>query len=371
MSSTRLASADVFVVGGGPAGVAAAIAARRRGFDVLVADSCRPPIDKACGEGIIPDGLAAAAALGLELPICRGFHFRGIRFQEGDLSVAASFPGGPGVGIRRTILHEALVERAAEAGVRFAWGSHVTGIGDGRVTMDGRTIHTRWIIGADGGQSRVRRWAGLEAGGPSRIRFGFRRHYRVAPWSEYMEIHWGQRGQLYLTPVAPDELCVVLISRHAHWRLDDALPEFPEIGRRLAGAVGSAERGGASITRRFPSVSRGRVALIGDASGSVDAITGEGLCLLFQQAVALADALQEGDLASYERAHRRIGRRPRVMAGLMLLLDGRARLRSRTLHAFTQKPDLFEGMLASHIGQLSPARLATHGLSLGWQILNA
>ena len=52
-------STDVFVIGGGPAGLAAAIAARRRGLDVTVADCSVPPIDKACGEGIMPDGLAA------------------------------------------------------------------------------------------------------------------------------------------------------------------------------------------------------------------------------------------------------------------------------------------------------------------------
>ena len=56
-------STDVFVIGGGPAGLAAAIAARQRGFDVLVADGAEPPIDKACGEGLLPDGLAALERL--------------------------------------------------------------------------------------------------------------------------------------------------------------------------------------------------------------------------------------------------------------------------------------------------------------------
>ena len=58
---------DVFVVGGGPAGLASAIAARRNGFDVVIADSARPPIDKACGEGLMPDGVAALRRIGVEL----------------------------------------------------------------------------------------------------------------------------------------------------------------------------------------------------------------------------------------------------------------------------------------------------------------
>src|SRR5438105_7308201 len=44
---------DVLVIGGGPAGLTAAIAARLKGFDVAVADAAHPPIDKACGEGLM------------------------------------------------------------------------------------------------------------------------------------------------------------------------------------------------------------------------------------------------------------------------------------------------------------------------------
>src|SRR4029077_21153197 len=127
----------------------------------------------------------------------------------------------------------------------------------------------------------------------------------------HMEIHWGDACQLYVTPIAAGEVCVVLISRDPHLRLEDALPQFPEVAQRLASAGPlKLERGGVTASRRLKAVYRGNVALVGDASGSVDAVTGEGLCLLFQQAVALADALHAGDLSLYEAAHRRIGRRP-------------------------------------------------------------
>jgi flavin-dependent dehydrogenase len=119
-----------------------------------------------------------------------------------------------------------------------------------------------------------------------------------------MEIHWGDGCQLYITPVGASEVCVVLISRNPRLRLDDALPQFPEVLRRLRGAGDRRalpERGAVSASRRLKSVSRGNVALVGDASGSVDAITGEGLCLLFQHALSLADALAAGDLALYQQ----------------------------------------------------------------------
>ena len=58
---------DVFVIGGGPAGLAAAIAARQRGFSVLVADGAEPPIEKACGEGLMPDAVKILDKLGVDL----------------------------------------------------------------------------------------------------------------------------------------------------------------------------------------------------------------------------------------------------------------------------------------------------------------
>src|SRR4051812_47731 len=107
---------DILVIGGGPAGLAAAIAARRRGWDVTLTDARRPPIDKPCGEGLMPDSLAAASQLGIEIPASAGFPFQGIRFVDKSNSVAANFPRGEGRGIRRTVLHELLVDAAAKIG---------------------------------------------------------------------------------------------------------------------------------------------------------------------------------------------------------------------------------------------------------------
>ena len=357
---------DVFVIGGGPAGLAAAMAARRKGLRVMVADGGRPPLDKACGEGLMPDSTAAMARIGIELPAGEGFRFRGIRFHGEGRSVSGDFPNGSGLGFRRTVLHEHLVEQAARAGVEMLWSTPITGIEEGSVQAAGRRFSTSWIVGADGGASRVRKWAGLDRFTRHSRRFAYRRHFAIAPWTDLMEIYWGEACQVYVTPVSPGEVCVAFISRIPEARLDDGLRRFPLLRERLEGAAPSdRERGAMTATASLKAVVSDRVALIGDASGSVDAITGEGLCLAFQQAEALADAMSAGDLASYPATHRRIALRPRIMADLMLTMDRWPLVRRRALRAMAQRPQAFARLLAGHVGALSKWQLAGASLSLG------
>ena len=111
--------------------------------------------------------------------------------------------------------------------------------------------------------------------------------------------------------------------------------------------------------------------MTGDASGSVDAITGEGLCLSFRQAMALADALGNGELESYQRAHRQLARRPNTMGRLLLLLDRYSSLRKRALRGLAKEPELLARLLAAYLGGTSPKFLAATSLRLGWQFLTA
>jgi flavin-dependent dehydrogenase len=361
---------QVFVVGGGPAGLAVAIAARQQGLEVMVADGARPPIDKACGEGLMPDGRAALRRLGVDIPAESSHTFRGIRFVSGGLSVEAAFPAEPGIGLRRTVLHRLMVDRAESLGVRLLWQTPVTGLREEGVDLGKCHVRSHWVVGADGGQSLVRSWIGLDRYGFSRKRFAFRRHYRVAPWSECVEIHWGPKCQVYVSPVAGDEICVALVSRDPHLRIESALAEFPEIAWRLRGAEpSSAEQGATSSTRRLQCVERGNVALVGDASGTVDCITGEGLCLAFRQAEALAQCFADGSLRGYQRQHRALWRRPAVMARMMLSLDWNLPFRQRVMRAFGVDPEIFQDMLAMHVGALSPLHFAANGVALGWRML--
>jgi menaquinone-9 beta-reductase len=175
--SQKTLQTDLFVVGGGPAGLAAAIAARQKGFSAIVADYAQPPIDKACGEGLMPDTISALFRLGVKLGIGHGVRFRGIRFADSQSSAAAEFPDGFGLGMRRPELHELLIRRAIETGVSLVWGTRSIRLTSGGIALDWRRIECCWIIGADGQNSRSRAWMGLEGRRYQRIRFGFRQHY--------------------------------------------------------------------------------------------------------------------------------------------------------------------------------------------------
>ena len=363
---------DLLIAGGGPGGLATALHARRQGLSVIVAEPRDSPIDKACGEGLMPDGVFALHRLGVDIPALDSHPFRGIRFVSSGLQVDASFPNGTGFGVRRTVLHSLLVARAESLGVRLLWQTPVAGLHPEGVLVGRQLVRSRWIVGADGGHSLVRQWAGLDDYVYHRARFAFRRHYRIAPWTDCMELHWGPKCQIYITPVAEDEICVALISLDPHLRLDDALPAFPSLACRFDHAeITSTERGAVSSTRKLRRVYQDRVSLVGDASGTVDAITGEGLCLSFSQAELLADCLEKNDLPRYQRVHRRLALRPVMMARLMLSLDWKLTFRQRVMRAFRSDPSLFARMLSMHIGALSPVDFIGLALSLGWRMAHA
>ncbi len=363
--------AEVFVAGGGPAGLAAAIAARQAGFDVTLADHAHAPIDKACGEGIMPDGLAALRELGIVIGTGVTSSFRGIRFLDDSHHVEAEFSHGVGYGIRRTTLHQRMADRAQQLGVRLLWNTRITGLSEYAVDLGGEQLPYRWLICADGQNSRLRRLAGLDHCHSRSRRYGFRRHYKIPRWTDRVEVHWSDCGQMYVTPVANDDICIAFITRRTRLRFDEALPAFPALTGRLRGVIPERDYlGSLTTTRKFAAVQSKNVALVGEASGSIDAVTGEGLSMAFRQAHALAQAMQSGDLKGYEAAHRAIARVPRLMSSLMLMMDRHPVLRRRVLRALSNDPDCFSQMLAVHTGSAALSEFDMRlGFKLGWHLL--
>jgi menaquinone-9 beta-reductase len=366
---------DLLVVGGGPAGLATAIRARLAGLGVTVIDRAEPPIDKACGEGLMPDAVARLREIGV---VPRGLPFRGIRYFDRGVVAEGVFPRiGPqagGLGVRRTELHEALVRRAEEVGVDLRWGVKAEGLREGGVETDQGILAGRWIVGADGLRSPVRRWADLDGGGDPRrrplLRYGVRRHFAIAPWSDFVEVYWGPGCEAYVTPVAADQVGVAFLWSGRKADFDGLLESLPELRARVAGAPpASRDRGTGPLRQRARAVRKGSLALVGDAAGYFDAITGEGLAVALHESAALVEALVAGDLDRYASAHRRINRLPDLMTGLVLSLEQRPRLRARAVRALAAEPALFSRLLGIHARTLPPRRLGLGALRLVWRLV--
>lgn len=298
---------EVLVVGGGPVGLATAVEARRAGRDVLVLEPRRGPIDKACGEGLMPGTLTALHRLGVDPP---GHRLDGISYRQDGAHVDHRF-SSEGRGVRRTALHAALLARADDVGVvrRHGRAREVRVEGD-RVVVDG--ISARWLLACDGLHSGVRRSVGLERGAPGRPRrFGLRRHHAVTPWTDLVEVHWGPRSEVYVTPVSADLVGVAVLGPQG-MDLDVEVAAVPELAARLDGApVVGRLRGAGPLRQRTTRRTHGPVRLVGDASGYVDALTGEGLRVGLAQAAAAVATLE--DAAAYERAWRTVTRDYRLL----------------------------------------------------------
>ena len=382
---------DVLVVGAGPAGLATAIEARMRGLSVWVIDRRQAPIDKPCGEGLMPDGLQRLIAMGVRFGPDQLSPIRGIRYLDGPMVAEAAFPQAQGelihgvhfqgAGIRRLRLHRALTSRAEELGVELGWRTEAIELDSRTATcrlrvLDDewpveRTIHARFVVVADGLRSPLRVALGLDVGRRFGVeRFGARRHYGIAPWTDHVEVYWGDRAEAYVTPVAPGEVGVAVLWGERKASFQTLIGELPHLEARLRGApVISKLRGIGPLRRRAAAVVEGRVALVGDAAGYLDAITGEGLSVAFHQAEALAGAMSEGDLAVYSKAYPSIMGLPDAMTQLLLALERRPWLRRRAIRALAKAPSVFERFLAVHCRSRSASSLIPVAPPLLWNLL--
>jgi flavin-dependent dehydrogenase len=303
---------DLLVAGAGPAGLATALHAARSGLDVAVLDTRPGDGDKACGEGLMPGALRELLALGVDP---EGLAFSGITYRQGDRCAVAAFSGGPGRGVRRTALVSALRAAVVDAGIPVVTGPALplSQAGD-RVRVGG--LEARWLAAADGLHSPVR--AALGLGRPGRVRrWGLRRHVAVRPWTDTVEVTWAHGAEAYVTPIGP-ELVGVAVLTGTPAAYDAQLAAFPALRERLAGEFVTPVRGAGPLRQRVRSRVAGRVLLVGDAAGYVDALTGEGIGAALIGARELVRCVATGRPEAYEAAWRRGTRQSRWATAVLL-----------------------------------------------------
>ena len=304
-------TADVVVVGGGPAGAACAAAVRRArpGADVLVLDRADFPRDKVCGDGIAPEGLDVLAGLGLDVAaLTAGFpEVARLRLRGPRGSTVERTTARPSVVVPRQVFDGRLLDQVLDRGVRFRRHTvrELTVRPDGVAVDD--LVTARVVVGADGAESVVRRALAVAPNAPDRLAIAIRGYAPELPGVAGVQtvLTTGQRWPAYAwsfpvgggrANVGYGELVSGGVTRaELVAGLHRLLPGVEPTGLR-------AHRLPLSTGR--PRTPDGRVLLAGDARSLVNPLTGEGIFYAVLSGALAGAASAYG--ASAGRVHRRL-----------------------------------------------------------------
>ena len=379
---------DVLVVGGGPAGSAAAFQLASSGVEVTLVDRANFPRDKTCGESLSPGAIARLEAIGMWPPPADetgrarmgGLPILGMRIgSPRGTAFFGHYRAGrktPGLAIRRTVLDAHLLDAARARGVRVLEGiealtAEPTGDGGAVVgcrAVDGKAamrLEAKRVIVADGRQSLLARTLGFiepESVDRTRRRYAVRAHCEgVAGLSDLAEMHVGEGGYCGIAPLSRTNanICYVRFADRLDMRPQTIEADFrrdvsayPEVSRRLQSArVEGAIRVVGPLRIRSRRQMIGPFIACGDTTGFLDPFTGEGIAHAIASGVLGAEAVRaslHGRAASFREYEGRIRnlRRVKGMAALFLYgLVSRPSLADATASLLARMPRVGDALV--------------------------
>jgi flavin-dependent dehydrogenase len=331
---------DVVIVGAGLAGSSLAIALARQGREVVLLDRSRFPREKACGEGLMPAGVAVLDRLGVAI---RGERFYGVRYHHEGRVAQGEFPRGAfGLGVRRWHLDAALMEHArAERNVRVVTEALVEVPLFANDRMCGvraaeREYCAPLVVAADGANSLLRHRLGWDASRRKR-RYGVRQHFRLSePREPWIDVHLSATQETYVSPLPDNQVLVGALGDNAR---------IPEEWTRLE-SLDAPMGASPLVVRASQRVASGCV-LLGDAAGNSDPITGGGMAQALLSSELLASFLKDSfppaleTLEAFDRAREAMLVKYRMLTAGVLALSRWPVLTGPTLTVLQNSPRLF------------------------------
>lgn len=357
----------MIVVGAGPAGATAALAARRTAHAarVLVLDKAEFPRDKACGDGIAQHALDELAALGV-CGLVDGYRpVQRIRITTPAGREAIGLAARPNWVVPRAVFDARIVAAAVAAGavVRTARLRSLEQRPDA-VVVNGE-LRARTVVGADGANSTVRRLLGVSRNPPGHLAIAIRGYADEPPGPAEQRIAMvaeGWPGYVWSFPIGDGRANVGYGLLRRSFDV-----ERPDLAARLARLLPAQPVDPATLRAHHLPVSSGgtvlgdgRVLLAGDAAGEINPLTGEGIFYaVVTGRAAGAAALCARPFSAYRRAVRaRLARHQRQTAVLARLIRRRSVIEAAVATA-ARRPSVFDELVELGLadGRLSPGSL--------------
>ena len=241
------------------------------------------------------------------------------------------------------MLHAALLDAARDAGVGFVHRD-VGPISQDAASVRAAGLQARYLAAADGLHSPIRRALGLSQPCRGARRWGIRHHVQTAPWSDRVEVHWGPFSEAYVTPVAGDCVGVAILSS-TRGGFDRHLSEFPSLRDRIDGHPHGPDRAAGPLRQKARTRTAGRVLLVGDAAGYIDALTGEGVGMAFGAAELLVNCVVKDRTSEYDRRWRALTRRYRLLTAGLVGAGSVPLIRSRIVPTARSLPHVFNSVV--------------------------